>query len=88
MRIRLHRKFKKSYKIRISLNKKLVLQTETRINLFKANLRNPLLENHELSGAKKGLDSFSVTGDIRITYMPISEDEVIFMDIGSHNQVY
>lgn len=88
MKIRLHHKFKKFYKIRIAPNKQLVLQTETRINLFKANPRNPILENHKLTGAKKGLNSFSITGDIRIVYLPISEDEVVFMDIGSHNQVY
>lgn len=88
MKIKLHRKFKKFYKIRITPNKQLALQTKARISLFKANFRNPLLENHKLSGAKKGLNSFSVTGDVRIVYMPISEDEVIFLDIGSHNQVY
>ena len=88
MKIRLHRKFKKFHKVKIAPNKQLVLQTEKRISLFKDNFRNPLLENHKLSGAKKELCSFSVTGNIRIVYLPVSDDEVIFIDIGSHNQVY
>jgi len=47
-----------------------------------------LLQDHRLSGAKKDLRAFSITGDIHIVYLPISDIEVIFMDIGSHNQVY
>lgn len=88
MKIKLHPKFEKSYKSRIASNKKLVQQTEIRIGLFKADPKNPLLKTHKLKGAKKGLSSFFITGDIRIVYMPITEDEVLFSDIGSHNQVY
>jgi len=88
MKIKLHRKFEKSYRTRIASNEKLVLQTEARINLFKTNPKDPLLKNHELVGAKRGLRSFSIAGDIRIVYMQLTEDEVIFLDIGSHNQVY
>lgn len=88
MKIKLHRKFEKSYKVRVALNKKLVLQTKLRISLFKADPRNPILNNHELTGTKRELSSFSVTGDIRIVYILIAEDEVMFFDIGSHNQVY
>lgn len=88
MKIKLHRRFEKSYKSRIASNKKLVLQTAERIKLFKANPQSPLLRNHELVGTKKAMCSFSIAGDIRIVYTQINEDEVMFMDIGSHNQVY
>lgn len=80
--------FKKHFKQRIVKNLKLITQTETRIKLFKENLTNPILKDHPLTGSKKHLRSFSITGDIRIIYQPISEGEVIFIDIGSHNQVY
>ena len=88
MKIKLHPKFKKAYKTRIAPNKKLIKQTENRIGMFKTNHTNPVLKDHGLSGAKRQLRAFSVTGDIRIVYIPVSEDEVIFIDIGSHNQVY
>lgn len=88
MRISLHPQFKKFYKNRIATDKKLIKQTEARIALFKGDPKNPLLKDHGLTGAKKELRAFSVTGDIRIVYLPVSEDEVIFLNIGSHNQVY
>lgn len=88
MKIKLYRGFKKAYKVRIASNQKLAQQTEQKIILFKSDPRDPILKDHGLSGAKRGLRAFSITGDIRIVYLPVSEDEVIFLDIGSHNQVY
>lgn len=88
MKIKLYRGFKKAYKVRIASNQKLAHQTEQKIILFKRDPRNPILKDHRLAGAKRGLRGFSITGDIRIVYLPVSKDEVIFLDIGSHNQVY
>lgn len=88
MQIRFHAHFEKAYKNRVALNKKLVSQTEKRIALFEFNPKNPILKDHALSGTKKGLRAFSITGDIRVVYLPISENEVVFIDIGTHNQVY
>ena len=88
MNITLHPQFKKSYKKRISSNIKLSLKTEERIIIFKSEPKNSTLKNHGLTGAKKGLRAFSITGDIRIVYLPVSEEKVVFIDIGSHNQIY
>lgn len=88
MKVKFYPGFKKSYNSRIANNKKLVLQTEERIEFFKFNPRDSILKDHGLTGAKRKLRAFSVTGDIRIVYLPVSKDEVIFIDIGSHNQVY
>lgn len=88
MKIKLYSSFDKSYKKRISLNIKLAIQTQKRIALFESNPNDPILKDHPLTGTKKGLRSFSVSGDIRIIYMPVLDKEVIFVDIGSHNQVY
>lgn len=46
------------------------------------------LKNHPLKGKKKDYKAFSITGDYRITYKLISKSKVIFVDIGTHNQVY
>lgn len=88
MKIKFYSRFRKAYKARIFPNKKLVRQTEKRIDLFKTDRRNSILKDHALVGAKRGLRAFSVSGDIRIVYLPITENEVVFLDIGSHNQVY
>lgn len=88
MKIKFHNRFKKAYKLRIASNKKLVKQVQQRISLFQNNSKDPLLKDHGLTGAKRKLRAFSVTGDIRIVYLPISESEVMLFDIGSHNQVY
>jgi len=86
--IKRHPDFKKHYKQRISHNLKLIQKTSERLQLFQDNPSNSLLKNHALVGKKIGLRAFSVTGDIRIVYLPVSENEVILLDIGSHNQVY
>jgi addiction module RelE/StbE family toxin len=88
MTIELHHKFKKAYKKRIVPNPKIVTQVDERIVLFKTNKRHPLLKDHALSGKLCRLRGFWVTGDIRIVYRPITRDIVMFMDIGTHNQVY
>lgn len=88
MKIKLHPHFKKSYRNRIAPNRKLTWQTQERITLFGNDPMHPLLKNHTLTGSKRELRSFSVTGDVRIVYQPLGNSEVIFLDIGSHNQVY
>ncbi len=88
MKIELHPDFKMSYKKRISDNPRLVLKTAQRINLFQENSDEPLLRDHQLKGGKNNLRAFSITGDIRIIYIKISEDHIILLDIGTHNQVY
>lgn len=88
MKIETHPNFKKSYKKRIIPNTKLVQQTVSRLKLFQKNPKNPILKDHALVGDKANLRAFSITGDVRIVYLPVSVDHVILMDIGSYNQVY
>lgn len=88
MKISLHPSFSKSYKKRIANSQKLVDKTTERINIFRQNRGSPLLKDHSLTGSKKDSRAFSVTGDIRIVYFLDDEDHAIFLDIGSHNQVY
>jgi addiction module RelE/StbE family toxin len=88
MIIELHPSFKKFYKKRIACYPKLVIRTAERISLFKNNPKHPLLKDHSLTGEKSQLRAFWITGDVRLVYFPVSKDRVIFLDIGSHNQVY
>ncbi|MBI2315191.1 type II toxin-antitoxin system mRNA interferase toxin, RelE/StbE family [Candidatus Daviesbacteria bacterium] len=68
MIIRLGKRFKKAYKTRIASNKRLILQAKERIDLFRSDPQNPILKDHRLSGAKRELRAFSITGDIRLVY--------------------
>ncbi len=88
MVIKTHPKFDKLYKKRILSNSNLDIKFKERIKLFTENHTHPLLEDHKLKGDKKGYRSFSVTGDIRVIYYPVSDSEVILVEVGSHNQVY
>lgn len=88
MTIEYHPSFKKSFKKRILFYPKLVTRTHERIALFRKDSKSPLLKDHQLTGKKAHLRAFWVTGDIRIVYLPVSVDQVMFLDIGTHNQVY
>lgn len=82
------RSFVKSYGKRIQSNSKLKFQFEKRTDLFKIERSSDLLKDHSLIGDKKGLRSFSISGDCRVIYRLVSDNFVEFIDIGSHNQVY
>lgn len=88
MKTKPHSQFIKSYRKRIAKDTKLAKKVSERLNLFREDFTNPVLKDHALTGKKSHLRAFWVTGDIRIVYLPVSVDEVILIDIGSHNQVY
>ena len=83
-----HPKFQRAYNRRIASNRKLVRKFHERVDLFQNNPQNPLLNDHPLKGDKRGLRAFSISGDIRVIYRLIDDDHALFLDIGSHNQVY
>lgn len=87
-KIVLSKSFKKGFRKRIKPNKKLLTRFEERILLFIENSNNPVLKDHRLTGDMLGFRSFSVTGDVRVIYKYGSSGEAIFVDIGTHNQVY
>ncbi len=88
MLVEFHSNFKKSYQKRIKNHSNLEKRFIQRLNLFKNDHSNPTLKNHKLTGSKNKYMSFSVTGDIRIIYLKLSSNKALFLDIGSHNQVY
>lgn len=88
MKITLDSSYLKSFKKRVRNNAKLVLKTRQRIKLFVENPQNSIIKDHQLTGDKKEFRAFWITGDIRIIYYPVSKNEVLFIDIGTHNQVY
>lgn len=88
MTIERHPVFKKNFKKRIAQNPKLLTKTKNRIEMFIRNPRHPLLRDHALAGSMLESRAFWITGDIRIVYQKVTSDHVLFLDIGTHNQVY
>lgn len=85
--IRLSKDFEKHYKQRIAPIKNLKDVYITRVSAFQVGERSYPLNDHSLKGKLKGKRAFSIAGDVRVVYEE-TEAEIIFLDVGSHNQVY
>lgn len=87
MPVKYHKNFIKNFKKRFGNNVKIKNKFKDRLELFLRNPNHPLLRNHLLVGDKIALKSFSISGDIRVVYKEVN-GSIIFLDIGTHNQVY
>ncbi len=85
--IKRDRTFEKHFKQRISSHAKLVNQFKERLAQFMTGELGYPLHDHALTGKLAGKRAFSVAGDIRVIYVEL-EDSIVFLDIGTHNQVY
>ncbi len=85
VRIDFHRSFKKRFS---RLPQKTQRQFDARLLLFRENRLHPLLNYHELSGALSGIYSINITGDIRAQLYWRAPDHVVFLNIGSHSELY
>lgn len=86
-RIELSRSFIKNHRKRVKVNNKLSVQYDKRISMFIDGKRGTPLNDHLLTGDMQGRRAFSITGDVRVIYIEF-KDKIIFLDIGTHNQVY
>ena len=59
-----------------------------RVAIFSVNKDFPLLHNHMLIGKMQGLRSINITGDVRALYEERENNEVIFVAIGTHSELY
>lgn len=80
--------FKRAFKKRIKGNTDLEEKFWTKLEIFTSNPYDASLKTHKLSGKLKGLWSFSVDYDARILFYFTEENDAIFVDIGSHDEVY
>lgn len=79
--------FKKAFKERITSDRKLVSEFQEALLLFIEDPGNPVLGDHQLTGAHIDKRAFWVTEDIRVVYRP-TKDGILLYDIGTHPQVY
>ncbi len=85
MRIIFKKSFIKQYK---KLPSKIKQKVQERNVLFGKDRYNPIFNNHTLQGKYMGYRSISVSGDLRIIYKSLDTDIVLFVEIGTHSNLY
>lgn len=86
MQIFYHRRYLKHFG---KLNHFIKRLTERSIQIFQENHLDPRLHNHPLRGSMSGRRAISVTHDVRIIFEQNNDYAVVlFIDIGTHSQVY
>ncbi len=85
MRIYFHRCFNKNFK---KLRKNEQSRFLERVSIFKENPFSRTLENHPLHGKYQDCRSINVGGDLRAVYRPVDADSNLFIDIGTHSELY
>jgi len=80
--------FKRSYKKRVRNNSRLKKKFWEKMEIFLENPFFPQLRTHKLSGKLAGQWAFSVDDDCRIVFEFVGEDQVLLIDVGSHDEVY
>ena len=80
-----HKNFRKQFdKLSIKIQDKF----EEKLDLFLQNMFHPLLNNHSLSGEYEGCRSINITGNIRAIFYLKTESGIVFINIGSHPELY
>ena len=85
--------FKRAYKALIRKRPDLKPKVETALALLAENPFEPLLQTHKLKGKLSGSWAATIEYDCRIVFdfvqnPALGEDEILLIDIGSHDEVY
>lgn len=75
-------KFLKSSK---KLPERIIDKAEEKERIFRQNPFDPRLKTHKLSGKDKNCWAFWITDVYRIKFMFLSNEEILFLDIGTHD---
>lgn len=80
--------FKRAFKKRIKSNADLEARFWQKLEQFTLDPFAPSLRTHKLSGKLKEFWSFSVDYDERVLFYFTEDEKAVFVDIGSHDDVY
>jgi mRNA-degrading endonuclease YafQ of YafQ-DinJ toxin-antitoxin module len=80
--------FKRAFNRRIKGNAVSEARFWERLEVFRNNPFDQSLRTHKLSGRLKDLWSFSIEYDLRIVFSFLEGDRALFVDIGTHDEVY
>lgn len=79
--------FNRAFKKKIN-NKVLQEKFWNKLEFFIKDPFNKTLRTHKLSGKLQNLWSFTVEYDHRVIFYFVNDKKVVFIDIGTHNEVY
>lgn len=82
MKIKITSRFERNYK---RLPKEIKIKAKEKESLFRDNIFDRRLRTHKLKGDNKGIWAFWIKYDYRIKFIFISNNEVLFLSIGTHN---
>ena len=85
MKVRYHKSFQKQV---LKLQPTQLKRLREALKKFEVEPYHPDLYNHALAGEWIGHRSISFGGDWRAHYLPKGDDEVLFVAIGTHSQLY
>jgi len=80
--------FRKAFKRKVRGNKNLEVRFRDRVAFFQENPFDPKLKTHRLSGQLRGFWSFSIDYDTRVVFSFTNPNRALFVDIGTHEEVY
>lgn len=80
--------FKRSYRRKIAGNSEREKRFKQKLAVFQKNPFETSLRTHKLSGKLQELWSFSIEYDLRIVFYFADEKRAVFVDIGTHDEVY
>ena len=80
--------FKRAFKKRIKGNEDLEDKFWQKVEIFTLDPYDPRLKTHKRSGKLKDLWSFTVDYDERVLFYFTEDDQAVFVDVGSHDEVY
>ncbi len=79
--------FKRAFKSRITGSER-EERFRSKLELFTVNPFHVSLRTHKLSGKLKEYWSFSIEYDLRVVFYFADKEKVVFVDIGTHKEVY
>jgi len=81
-RIKLSSRYKKSFRV---LDPQIQEKAIEKINIFRENPFDSRLKTHKLHGKDRDCWAFWIDYKFRIKFTFLSDNEVLFLDIGAHN---
>ena len=88
MKVEYSSRFIKSYKKLVSRRPDVAITVLQKVVVFIQQSNSPSLQLHKLKGQLKDVWFFSVESDLRILVDLKDPEKILFVDIGSHDQVY
>jgi len=70
------------------LTEKRQKQAKAAVTLFLQDVAAPSLRNHALKGEWLGYRSISAGGDFRLHFRVVDQNNVLFVAVGTHSQLY